>query len=267
MATPVKYRNGLIGTILFHGGLLFFLLFMAFRTPLPLPEELGILVDFGNSSRGSGNFEPRRSDPAPVQPQQTAAQPAPQKESVLTQDAEETVALPSTPAPKPKPAEQETPKPAETPKPVAETPKPVERTVDKRALYPGRGDNASTATNQGEAGGQGNQGVSTGAPNVHIYGEGGDGGGSFSLSGRGLEGKLPLPLYKSQEQGKVIVEITVDKNGNVIDADAGVKGSTTLDKNLLAAALKAAKQAKFNRKPDAPVQKGTITYIFKLQGD
>ncbi|MDR1866045.1 MAG: energy transducer TonB [Bacteroidales bacterium] len=134
-------------------------------------------------------------------------------------------------------------------------------------MFPGRGDNASTASSQGEAGGQGNQGVTTGAPNVHVYGEGGDGDGKWALSGRGLQGRLPKPAYNSQEQGTVVVEITVDKDGNVIEAISGRKGSTTLDKTLLDAALTAAKQAKFTRKPDAPVQKGTITYIFKLQGE
>ena len=274
MATPVKYRNGLIGTILFHGMLLFLLLYMAFRTPLPLPAEQGILVDFGNSQTGFGNYEPRMSDPAPVQarPQETASPD--QEEQVLTQDAEETVALPPKPEVKPKPRETKPPetKPVEKPEqtqPVAEEPKPVERTVNQRAMYPGRGDNASSATSQGEAGGEGNQGVTTGAPDVHVYGQGGDvgGGNTFALSGRTLQGRLPRPEYTSQEQGKVVVEITVDKDGNVINAVAGVKGTTTLDRTLLDAALKAAKMARFNRKPDAPVQKGTITYIFKVQGE
>jgi TonB family protein len=272
MATPVKHRSGLIATIIFHGVLFFLLLFLAFRTPLPLPAEQGILVDFGNSNFGSGNYEPRRSDPAPVQPRQSTPQTT-QDEALLTQDIEESVVVPPKPEVKPKPKEEpkEQPKtePKEEPKTAArEEPKPVERTVDQRALYPGRGNDASTATSQGEAGGQGNQGVTTGAPDVHVYGQGGDtGGGTFSLSGRNLQGRLPLPVYSSQEQGKVVVEITVDKDGNVTNAIAGVKGSTTLDRTLLDAALKAAKQAKFTRKPDAPVQKGTITYIFKIQGE
>jgi TonB family protein len=272
MATPVKYRNGLIGTIVFHGALLFLLIFMAFRTPLPLPEEQGILVDFGNSNQGWGAMEPRPSNPAPtVQPQPTVVQPTPAKETILTQEHEESVAIPEKPKTKPKPVEtpREQPRetPVEQPKPVAETPKPVERTVNQQAMYPGRGDAASTASSQGEAGGAGNQGATTGSPNVHVYGEGSGDGHTFALTGRGLQGRLPLPQYNSQEQGRVVVEITVDKDGNVIDATAGIRGSTTLDNTLLDAALKAAKQAKFSRKPDSPVQKGTITYVFKIQGE
>jgi len=275
MATPVKYRNGLLGTILFHGILLLLLSFLAFRTPLPLPAEMGILVDFGNSETGFGDFEPRMSDPAPVQAQpRPATSTAPrQQEQMLTQDVEETVALPSKPVTRPTQTQEtqrvtpnETPR--ETTPTVVEPPKPVERTVDQRALYPGRGDPASTATSQGEAGGRGNQGVPSGAPDVHVYGEGGDAAGNkWGLSGRNLVGKLPLPTYSLNEEGTVVVSITVDKDGNVTKATPGFRGSTTLNKTLLDAAEKAARQTKFDRKPDAIEQTGTITYIFKLQGN
>jgi len=272
MATPVKYRNGLMGTILFHGMLLILLLYFAFRTPLPLPGEEGILVDFGNSNTGFGDFEPRMSDPAPVQPQPAPPQTSRQSEQILTQDVEETVALPSrtqqreqsnqTPQRIETPAQKETP-PAVQPAPV------VERTVEMRAMYtPGRGDPSSTATSQGEAGGQGNQGVPIGAPDVHIYGEGGDTAGNrWGLTGRNLVGRLPLPVYNVQEDGVVVVSITVDRDGNVTKATPGVRGSSTLNKSLLDAAERAARQAKFTRNPNAIEQTGTITYIFKLQGN
>ena len=270
MATPVKYRNGLIGTVLFHGMLLILLLYMAFRTPLPLPAEQGILVDFGNSNTGLGNFEPRMSDPAPVQPQPETPKATQAEQETLTQDIEETVTLPEKPKTKPKEQPKETQKETvkETQKatPPAEQPKPVERTVDSRAMYPGRGDAASTASSQGEAGGQGNQGVATGAPDVHVYGEGGDAAGNkWALTGRGLVGRLPLPAYNVQEAGTVVVAITVDKNGNVTKATPGVQGSTTLSKTLYDAAEKAARQAKFTPNPDVIEQAGKLTYIFKLE--
>jgi len=272
MATPIKYRNGLIGTIFFHGMLLFILLFMAFRTPLPLPAEQGILVDFGNSNTGFGNFEPRMSDPAPVQPQPATPRATQQQEQTLTQDIEESAAVPEKPKVQQKTTPTETQKepPKDPPKDTqpVEQPKPVERTVDERTLFPGRGDAASTATSQGAAGGQGNQGVPTGAADVHVYGEGGDAAGNkWALSGRGLVGRLPLPAYNVQDQGTVVVTITVDKNGNVTKATPGARGSTTLNKILLDAAEKAARQAKFTPNPNVVEQTGTLTYIFKLQGE
>ena len=54
-----EHRRGIFGTILFHGVILLLLLFFGFITPLPLPEEKGILVDFGNSATGSGRREKR----------------------------------------------------------------------------------------------------------------------------------------------------------------------------------------------------------------
>ena len=259
-----------MGTILFHGMLLILLLYLAFRTPLPLPAEQGIMVDFGNSNTGLGNYEPRMSDPVPAQPQPASPGATQQQEQILSQDIEESVAVPAKPKEQPKETPRETQRetPNEKPKETQTAEQPVERTVDQRAMYPGRGDASSTATNQGEAGGQGNQGVPTGAPDVHVYGEGGDAAGNkWALANRGLVGRLPLPAYNVQDQGVVVVTITVDKDGNVTRAVAGARGSTTLNRILLDAAERAARQAKFTRNPNAIEQTGTLTYIFKLQGE
>ena len=88
---------------------------------------------------------------------------------------------------------------------------------------------------------------------------------SYSLSGRTIQ-SLPLPSSVYQVEGKVVVEVTVDRNGKVTQATPGVKGSTTLDENLLSTSRKAAMAAQFDKNPDAPAfQKGTITYHFTLQ--
>jgi outer membrane biosynthesis protein TonB len=63
-----------------------------------------------------------------------------------------------------------------------------------------------------------------------------------------------------------VVKITVDKNGNVTQAEPGQKGTTTLNADLYDAAKRAALQAKFNVDNDAPAyQTGTITYKFIIQ--
>jgi TonB family protein len=85
------------------------------------------------------------------------------------------------------------------------------------------------------------------------------------LDGRSVL-SLPKPEYTNQVEGDVVVEVTVDKDGRVIQATPGYRGSTTLDENLLQLAKKAALIARFDRNPNAPaVQKGTITYKFRLQ--
>jgi len=76
---------------------------------------------------------------------------------------------------------------------------------------------------------------------------------------------LPKPQYPGNEEGIVVVQVTVDKSGLVQKAEAGVRGSNTADAGLIASAKKAALQAKFNVDNNAPaVQTGTITYRFRL---
>jgi TonB family protein len=103
-----------------------------------------------------------------------------------------------------------------------------------------------------------------GAPNYGPGGGTGDGKISYELGGRKAQ-SLPHPKYDIQKEGKVVVEVTVNQSGVVTKAVAGVKGSTTLDDNLLRVAREAALKATFDSNPDAPaIQIGTITYNFKL---
>ncbi|MDX2414783.1 MAG: cell envelope integrity protein TolA [Bacteroidales bacterium] len=132
----------------------------------------------------------------------------------------------------------------------------------------GTGTGTNTNTSQGVAGGEGNQGVESGSIASNKYGDGsgtGTEGVSFDLAGRQAR-STPKPKYDIQSEGIVVVEVTVDRNGNVTNATPGVKGSTTLEEYFLRVAREAAMTAKFDRKPDAPViQKGTITYHFILR--
>jgi TonB family protein len=61
----------------------------------------------------------------------------------------------------------------------------------------------------------------------------------------------------------VVVEIAVDRQGKVISAKAGARGTTVQDANLFDQAEKAARKAKFKANPDAAEKQiGTITYTF-----
>jgi len=137
----------------------------------------------------------------------------------------------------------------------------------KNAFGGGKTDNGSQSTGQGNTYGPGNQGSPGGTPGANQYGPGGgEGKGvSFNLSGRNAR-SLPKPSFPGNEAGIVVVEVTVDKFGKVTKALPGVKGSNTVDTDLLEAARKAALLARFNTDQNAPAfQKGTITYHFILQ--
>ena len=89
-------------------------------------------------------------------------------------------------------------------------------------------------------------------------------GEAYQLLGRSVSYKAK-PIYKVQLEGKVVVDITVDQLGNVINAIAGVKGSTTLNSQLLKRAKEAALKTKFSAKESAPSrQQGKIIYNFQL---
>jgi hypothetical protein len=137
----------------------------------------------------------------------------------------------------------------------------------KNAFGGGKTDNGSQSTGQGNTYGRGNQGSPDGTPGAKQYGLGGGAGKgiSFSLAGRNAR-SLPKPMFPGNESGIVVVEVTVDKFGKVTKALPGIKGSNTVNTDLLEAAKKAALAANFNTDEKAPAfQKGTITYHFILQ--
>ena len=99
----------------------------------------------------------------------------------------------------------------------------------------------------------------------------GNGSGSENGSGNGynLNGRKAIvkssPEYKCNEQGKVTVQIVVDKSGNVLEAKTGGKGTTNMSKCLLDACKDAALKSKWQPDENAPDRQiGTISYNFRI---
>jgi colicin import membrane protein len=325
-----EHKKGIIGTIIFHIIVLIMLIFLGFFTPLPLPGEEGILVNFGTSDNGFGDIEPSpaRRNPEPVQPvrqeeEQTTTpppatttppprtQPVQAREVALTQDYEKTAAIDAAEKAKKEEAdrrqnqleeerrrqqeiqlERDRQQQAEINKQrqaelerqrIAEAER-LKREEDQRKINEinsrtqgafnnsgtgSGGQGSSTGTSQGATFPGGNQGVPTGDPNAGNYGKGGSGSGnqgsgvSFSLAGRSAR-SLPKPNYPSNDEGVVVVNVTVDRNGNVTAAEPGVRGTTIMNRQFWNEAQQAALKAKFSVNENAPVQQGTITYRFVL---
>jgi len=84
----------------------------------------------------------------------------------------------------------------------------------------------------------------------------------FDLLGR-MPLNRPIPKFICRKGGKVVVSIKVNRLGKVIEATAGLKGSTTTANCLLKAAKNAALQTKWQPNLDAPEnQIGKIIYNF-----
>ncbi|MFC2116781.1 TonB family protein [Bacteroidota bacterium] len=266
-----RNKRGIVGTVVFHAGILSFLIFFGFMVPDPPPDEEGILINFGTDETGAGDQEPMFSEIPEVAtpPPQEASTPTESTEEIISQDFEEAPVVEAQEEITQEeiietPVEEVIADAEETPPPPEEEP-PV---VNERALYKGRANTDETTGSEGITQGEGNQGSITGSPDSDNYSEGlssGSGGIDFSLTGRNPV-SLPKPEYNVQEEGKVVVKIRVNREGIVSYAEAGAPGTNTLNKELLEAARKAALKARFNPKTDAAyTQQGTITYHFILQ--
>lgn len=87
----------------------------------------------------------------------------------------------------------------------------------------------------------------------------------YDLPGR-THTYLPIPIYKCQGSGKVVLLIEVDEKGFVKNASVIANESTALDECLIETAVKTALISRFSADLNAPkLQKGTLTYIFVAQ--
>ena len=129
--------------------------------------------------------------------------------------------------------------------------------------------NLNTKGYYGNGSGNGNgNGPGTGPGTGPGYGPGtggGTGGGTGYLLGNRKALNKPQPDYTCQEQGRVAVQVSVDRNGNTISVTAGVQGTTNTAKCLLDQARIAAINTKWQADSNAPEkQVGKIIYTFSL---
>ena len=285
--------TGLVGTLVLHVVLLVLLFLIAISKP-EVQEEGGVPVMLGNMEMAQGNADPYTltdidildepqlpteiSTPAPVPT-------SPVESEMITQEDEPTIAVPKKETPKPAPKKETVKK--ETPK--KEPVKPKEKTeaekraeaerlaVEKKAAEERAAAEAAAkriagafgkGTQMGSKGtgtsGGGIQGSPTGnAAEGQSTGVGGY--GTFDLNGRSLgPGGLPRPIYNVQEEGRVVVTITVNPAGQVIQTNIN-KRTNTANAALRKAAEDAARKARFNKVDGVNNQTGTITYYFKLK--
>lgn len=269
----------LTASIAFHAALLLILFFTVLKTVVP-DEESGVLVNFGNVNAAAGTFEPKMTGQAPQEtipppPVETPQVETP-KENIITQELEESVAL----AEAKKKKEEEARKKEEERKKKQEEERRRQEEAEKKRQEEERkkkedairnkvagafGAGNATGTSQGDVtSGTGNQGSPFGNSD-HGANEGTGGYGSFALDGRSIgAGGLPRPAYTVQEEGRIVLNITVDPKGNVIFAEIG-KGTNIDNASMRKSAIEAAKRAKFNSIVGTNNQSGTITYRYSLR--
>jgi len=245
----------------------------------------GIEINLGDGETGSGNVEPLMpGTPAPEASNQenasmpTAATTEPQ--NIATDDNDpEAVAAIAKPI---KPIHKVTPTPNTTPPAnkatVSKTSVAAVPVVKPKALFSMKGgtgnggngaDSYNQVTNQGNNGGVGNQGNPNGTVTGDSYtGYNGNGKSGISIS-KGLKGRKfkALPSFEDDfsENAKVYVNITVDKNGKVTDAQIDLRLTNTANSQIKRIALKKAKELSLSE-GNEDLQSGTILFNFIVRG-
>ncbi len=297
--TSHKKKSAVLTAIIM--GLILFLIFTFGMTYFDPPKEYGIAVNFGTSDVGSGDTQPteplksasseeevveeveEQQEVEEVQEEieETPTESAP-SEKVITQDSEESIRIKKQEESRRREeAAEERIKEAQRQKKLeaeriekkrkaAIAKKKAEEAAKRKkldAMMGGLNNSDGTATggegNDNQAGDKGNP---NGDPNASgYYGNGGGGsGGNYRLGNRKAVSK-PKPTYDCNEEGRVVVSISVDKSGRVISARAGIKGTTNSASCLLQRAKEAALKTRFNSDSKAPTkQVGSIIYNFTL---
>ncbi|GHV71406.1 cell envelope biogenesis protein TonB [Bacteroidia bacterium] len=276
---------GFIGSCIFCSLLFLILYFTVLRTEVKAGEE-GVLVSFGTVDMSSGAFEPNRGapksetetptpvpvEPTPVKPPvpkpetQQNVQQKPQAQPntpPITQNIEQTAAIEAA---KQKQLEQDRiaaeQKAAQAKAAEEQRKRDAINQQVSGAFGSATGNPAQSGTGQSGTGIQGNPQSTSGAGSPN----GSGGYGEFNLGGRTLgPGGLPRPVYSIQDEGRIVINITVDPKGNVIFAEISLKGTNIDNNNMRNSALEAARKAKFNNISGNNNQSGTITYKYSLK--
>ena len=261
---------GVGGALLVHVVLIVFLIWAGFIVPAPAEEE-GMPVMLGEVPEAWGLADPSLVDVDVMSEVVESLSQEAVEQEIITQDMEETVALESETESSKKeevkePEKTEAEK-AEEARKLAEAKAERERKEAEEAArrkVAGAFGKGAQLGSKGNSEGTGIQGSPAGnAPEGAASGVGGY--GTFSLNGRSIGGGgLPKPVYNVQDEGRVVVNITVNPAGHVIATSIN-RQTNTVNPALRKAAEDAAKKARFNAVSGLNNQSGTITYYFNLK--
>jgi TonB family protein len=270
---PINYK-ATAWTIGIHILLFLLLIWISYTVPTSAPiEELGMEVNLGTSDDGSGTDQPMSVD----DPSSGAVSAAYRSSSRANTEAKEIMKSddPDAPAVAPLNASQNNRHNTQT---TTSRTRTQQQQVNANSNTPqtpkyvysggtGPGGNRAASnqpgTNEGNTSGNGDRGVPGGTPGAANYtGSPGNGTGgvSHTFSGRDISPRQFVAEFN--EGGKVIIRVTVDRGGNIIDKKVKSSPSATLSR----IALQKLSQAKFSPSKDAaPQQFGEISIVFKTR--
>ncbi|MDR2231963.1 MAG: energy transducer TonB [Tannerella sp.] len=259
----------LFGTIVFHVAAILIMFFMNIFTKVT-EEDTGVIVNLGQVTLSAGYFEPQGSQTVTMQTSQPAGTPSNATERMLTQDIEESVSIADPSNAENERRQREVAERAEQERIAAEqrrqqeAQRQLEQDIAQRVAGAGFGDANSDSQGSGTVA-AGNEGSPFGNSNTGSNTGTGGLSGSFNLTGRVVRGGgLAQPSLKFDEGGKIVLDIVVDREGNVIQAEIG-RGTNINSSSMRTDAINAAKRTKFNSIAGTNNQNGYITYQYILK--
>lgn len=258
LETKEEKKSFAITTVLFV--IMFFLFFYLGLSYLDPPPENGIAINFGTTEFGQGDKQPTEAIQS-ASKASSAKQAKSNPEDVLSQDTEEAVVIKQSKKTQPN---KETAEEEIKPKPKV-NPQPSKSTTDAlSSIINGPKSDGKAKGGEGNDKQAGDKGSLNGNPYANsYYGSGSGNGTGWGLNGRKISSR-GKEIPKCNETGTVVVQITVNRNGNVIAAKY-TKGTTNTDPCLIEPALATAKKHKWQADSNAPeTQIGFITVNFKL---
>jgi outer membrane biosynthesis protein TonB len=261
LETKYKKRSFGVTTAIFVLLFIWFFLYILKDDPnIPAVYETGeIAINFGTSNVGQGKVQPKEPiktapTPASAQTSKAAAQnitTQTTKAAPVIKSSESKSTITSNDAVKPK---------------AVEAPKPSKSTSDAlSSLINGPKSDGKAAGGDGDDNQAGDKGSLDGDSYASAYfgSGGGKSGGGWGLKGRQLSNSGKV-VQNCNESGTVVVQITVNRSGNVIDARY-TKGTTNTNPCLVNPAIATANKYKWQSDPKAPeTQVGFIVVNFKL---
>lgn len=266
-----KEENNYPKAIAISVGIMGFLLLISFFIVIGSfqPKEEfgmgGMVVNYGTAAEGMGDDytsieEPSMAEnanqklPDKVTPETkvTPNTPTETSKEIQTQNTEDAIAVNTK-------VEKTTVAAAST-----KEEKPAKPAINPNALYTGKKNNG-TGKGDGTGSTPGNQGSINGDPLAPNYGEGGSGNGNTPIPLSKFT-NLVAPEDNGQKTGKIVVKIQVNRQGRVVSANAGAKGTTFSDAELFRKCESAVMNARLDAIENGPeLRTALVVFNFKVK--
>ncbi len=260
-----NYPKAFLATGIILAVMLLLCYFIVFKDPGIVDDgNGGILVNYGTTDQGMGTDVSSTEQPSVAEKaNKTApdkvikAPPTEQKtqvdksvKNIVTQNNEDAASVATNPKKTSNDVASQVAKPVR---------KPV---VNQNALYKGSA-NKGNGQGDGTSSIPGNQGVSTGSALASNYGKGGTGNGVGGTQWSFVS--MPDVKNTHRVQGRVVINVVIDKDGNIITADYDRRQTTNPDLELIDKCITEVKNSRLTSpKQGSGNQKGQVVFQFNV---